>query len=85
MNLGDLDEHMEKIDQNKKTLDRVKYCVENCTELNDWEDAFLTSIQDQLMGGRILTERQVGALERIEYLVSWGRDSYWEEFGRGDR
>jgi len=83
MNLGDLDEHMEKIDQNKRMVDRVQHCIDEGHECNDWETEFLSSIMDWLMQGRPLSDRQQTALEKIEYLVSWGRESYWTEFGCG--
>lgn len=84
MSFGDrMDAHKEKLDQNKRMIDRVQNCIDNGAECNDWEDEFLGSIKDQLMQGRLLSERQLEALEKIEYLVSWGRDSYWEEFGHG--
>ena len=73
-----------KLDQNKAMIDRVDYCLKNCVELNDWENDFCVSILDQLMEGRTLTERQIEKLEQIEYLTSWGRESFWEEFGRGN-
>jgi len=79
-----MDAHKSRLDQNKRMIDRVQYCIDNSAEFNDWEDEFLGSIKDQLMQGRILSERQLEALEKIEYLVSWGRDSYWEEFGHSD-
>ena len=78
-----MDAHKSRLDQNKRMIDRVQNCIDNGAERNDWEDEFLGSIKDQLMQGRMLSERQLEALEKIEYLVSWGRDSYWEEFGHG--
>jgi len=86
VSFGDrMDAHKERLDQNKRVIDRVQYCIDNGAECNDWEENFLESVKDQLMQGHILTDAQIEKLEQIEYLVSWGRDSYWEEFGRGDR
>lgn len=84
MSFGDrMDAHKERLDQNKRVIDRVQYCIDNGAECNDWEESFLESVKDQLMQGRTLTDSQTEKLEQIEYLVSWGRDSYWEEFGHG--
>jgi hypothetical protein len=45
-------------------------------ELNDWEEEFLKSIRGQVMQGRTLSEKQMETLDKIEYVVAFGRD-YW--------
>ena len=80
-----MDDHKEKLDVAKDQLDRVEYCIEHGSECNQWEDDFLENIKDWLMRGQPLSDAQNETLEKIEYLVEWGRESYWEEYGRGDR
>jgi hypothetical protein len=75
-----MDDHLERLEKNKKLIERVEHCQENGAECNDWEDTFLESIHDQLMNGRVLTDVQIGKIEQIEFLVEFGREAYWEEF-----
>jgi hypothetical protein len=77
-----LDRHMEQLDKNREMIKRVEYCQENGNECNDWEDDFLESIHNRLMKGIELSDGQSETLEKIEFLVEWGRDAYWKEFGR---
>lgn len=65
-------------------LDRVKAC-RGAEETNDWEEDFLESVEGQLNKGRILSEAQMETLEKIEYKVNFGVESYWEEYGREGR
>jgi hypothetical protein len=64
-------------------LQRIEHCMGNNEECNSWEDDFLESIHEQLMRGptRELSGPQMESLEKIEFLVEFGRDAYWEEFG----
>jgi len=77
--LGDL---LDQREANEALLERVESCIANSGECNPWEDDFLESVKDQLEEGRKMSEAQVDHIEKIEYLVEWGRDAYWEEFGR---
>jgi len=74
---------MEDLEKNRELLDRVKHCQVHGAECNDWEDDFLESIESWLMKGWELKPAQLETLEKIEYLVEWGREQYWEEFGHG--
>lgn len=76
-----LNNHFERIQKNKEALERVENCIENNAELSDWEDDFLESLQTQLTEGKLPSASQLEKLEQIEYVVEWGRDAYWEEFG----
>jgi len=82
--MGDkLDRHIAQRDVNKDLLLRVEACIANSAECNNWEDDFLESVQDQLKKGREMSGAQIEHIEKIEYLVEWGRDAYWEEYGHG--
>jgi hypothetical protein len=77
---------MEQLDKNREMIKRVEYCQEHGNECNDWEDEFLESVHNQLMKGFELSTKEGGqleTLEKIESVVEWGREAYWEEFGRG--
>lgn len=76
-----LDRHMEKLEKNRELIERVEYCQEHGDECNDWEDEFLESIKDWLTKGSELTSAQFETLEKIEYIVEWGRAAYWSEVG----
>lgn len=78
-----LDKHFERVQENQKALERVRNCIENNEELNDWEDLFLESLEEQLTEGRTPSAAQLEKLTQIEYAVEWGREAYWEEFGQG--
>ena len=67
----------------KEWLDRVDYCIEHGAECNDWEDDFLESVREWIKGDNEPTLKQQETIEKIEYLVEWGRDLYWEEYGYG--
>ena len=79
--MNSIDKHWEQLEENREIIDRVENCIQNNSDTNDWEDQFLESIQNQLMEGRKLSSRQLTQLEKIEYLVEWGRDAYWEVYG----
>jgi hypothetical protein len=52
-------------DDKEGMLDRIRDCKELC-ELNDWEEEFLDSLEEQVKRGRELTEKQIQKLEQIE-------------------
>ncbi len=79
-----LDQHMERLEKNREMLKRVEYCREHGNECNAWEDDFLESIHDWLMKGWALSDAQLDTLEKVEYLIEWGREAYWEAFGHNE-
>lgn len=82
MGKSKLDRLLDQREENEALLGRVVHCISNSEECNGWEDDFLESVKDQLEEGRKMSEAQIDHIEKIEYLVEWGCDAYWEEFGR---
>ncbi len=80
--MGKLDDLLNQREANDALIERVENCINNSAECNAWEDDFLESVKGQLEEGRKMSEAQIDHIEKIEYLVEWGRDGYWEEFGR---
>ena len=80
-----MDAHAEKLERVKEELKRVEYCIEHGADCNDWEDDFLENIKGWLMRGCPLSSSQFETLEKIEYKVEFGLESYWQEYGHGDR
>lgn len=78
MNIND---EIERMEENQDLIDRVNHCQHNNAELNGWEDDFLDSIEEQLEKGRTLTSRQLEKLEQIEIIVTEGRDFAYDSDG----
>lgn len=75
------DRHFDFLAEQRGVLSRIEACINNSGDLNEWEDSFLESIQNRVMGGKTLTSAQEDKLQQIEYVIEFGRESYWEEFG----
>lgn len=50
---------------NEDAFDLISDCTDRQEKLTDWEVDFLSSIEDQIDGGRRLSARQVETLENI--------------------